>query len=399
MAESLCTWPDAVAKLRNVRLGRTTENLPLEQAIGHHLAAPVAAESDYPRFRSSAMDGWALHPDDLKDANQNLRVAGEILAGQNPLPLKRGECLRVMTGAPLPEEAGGVVPVEYAHIAEDKLVWDTDAPTRNIRERAEDIRHGERLMEKDQCLTPTRAMLLASAGVQTCAVYAKPTVALLKSGDEIQAQPGPYGIFDSTTACLQSLVTANGGHLHAPQSLPDDLSHTIAALSQQVEDGVSLILTTGGVSKGVADFIPQAVEHLGGTIHLHRLAIKPAKPLLLATFPNGTVLVGLPGNPLSQLVAYALAVVPLLVGRAPLDITTHQARLGSEVLLKGNLLTFLRSEFLLENGRLVAHVLPSQESHRVSNLTQANGWILAHGTLAAGETVQILPFPHVKVPF
>lgn len=391
MADTLCSWNDAVRLLHDIRLSSQIETVPLRHALGRRLAAPVYALSDSPRFRASAMDGWALQGDDLRDDRQGLTVTGSVLAGHPPLPLRRGETFAVMTGAPLPTEAAGVIPVEHARAEDGKLTWDTEASTRHIREQGEDFRTGHPLLDQGVRISATHTLLLASAGVGHCDVFCKPTVALLTTGDELQAEPGPYGIYDGTTTCLQALIAETGGDLRATAHLHDDLPATVAVLDQHLRAGTGLILTTGGVSKGMADFIPQAVTLLGGSVRLHRLAIKPAKPLLVATFPNGTVLVGLPGNPISQLVAFYLAVAPLLRGRAPLDIDLHAARVGSDIEAKTGMLTFLRADLRCETTRLLAHVLPAQESHRVSNLATMQGWVLARGPLRAGETVDVLP--------
>lgn len=397
MAGNLCSWEEAVALLRELRVKPKIVNVTLEQAIGRRLAASVLAVSDYPRFRSSAMDGWALRAEDLQAGRQELIIAGRILAGDAPIGFGTGETVAVMTGAPLPPEAAGVVPAEYVTEQDGKLMWDTLAVSGHIRAQGEDFGTSQLLLEADTLLTATGAMLLASAGVKQCTVYEKPQVAVLKSGDEVSSEPGPYGIFDGTSACLKALIESSGGQLVSEVFMPDDLNKTIQAVENNVSNKIDIIITTGGVSQGVVDFIPKAVEALGGQIHLHRLAIKPAKPLLVATFPSGTILLGLPGNPVSQLVAFAIAALPLLQGRASLEITPTKARLTGDAKAKGPLLTFLRAQAAVEDCVFTARVLSGQESHRVSNLAEANAWVLAHGPLSHGDTVDVLPFPAMKV--
>ena len=395
--DSLTTWHEAFGLLQDVRLAQVRETIPLADANGRKLAEDVFAKDDYPRFRSSAMDGYALHADDIANLTQGLELAGTTLAGELSQPLTAGTTFAVMTGAPVPDDAAGVVPVEYARIEDGKLFWDEKASTRHIRNAGEDFKTGQCLFKDGDILTPARLVLMASAGLGACRVWSRPSVSLLVTGSELQGpDEGPLDasqVFDATSVSLHVMAELARGKLLRVSRLEDDQNITAHALENEVSNNTRLIVTTGGVSKGEADHIPTVVEQLGGEVVLHRLAIKPAKPLLVARFPNGSVLVGLPGNPISQMLAMQLVVVPLLRGESPLQgLLFRKAELLNGASAKKGFMTFLRGRTEWKDNVLQVRILEGQESHRVSNLAEANAWVMAEESLKAGSMVKILPF-------
>jgi molybdopterin molybdotransferase len=365
--------------------------------LGQVLAEDVLAESSNPRFAMSAMDGWAIHPDDMNAGAGGLTVAGTVLAGMEAPKLEAGTTCAVMTGAPVPSQAAAVIPVEDVREDAGKLFW--DVPLRDgqhIRAQGEDFKQGQLILPPGTRLLPQHLVLLRTAGVRQVKVLAPVAINLIQTGNElveINKNLTAGSVYESTRDCLISTLNALGQHRMTCQQVQDTKEALKTALQQALGAGVQLILTTGGVSKGVADHVPDVAKALGATLMLHRLAIKPAKPLLVATFPSGAVLVGLPGNPISQLVALQAVVFPLLMGKPMLQgMSTIKATLTEPCAGKIGFRTFIRGRASVgEDGRLLVQPLTGNESHRVANLATCNAWLHVVGDHAAGSLLEVSP--------
>lgn len=368
------------------------ETVPLAQADGRVLAAPLLAGLDLPPWDNSAMDGYALR---LADGQgEPLPVSQRILAGSAPQPLKPGTCARIFTGAPLPPGADCVEMQENTEVLADGRVRFLEAlrPGRNVRPRGQEVRTGETLLAAGSQLGPIELALAASIGIGTVTVRRRPRVALLSTGDELvePGQPlGPGQIYNSNRRLLAAWLMRLGCEVRDAGILADDLQATRAALAGVGE--VDLILSTGGVSVGEADYLGQVLRE-AGDLALWKLAIKPGKPLTCGHY-RGVPVLGLPGNPASTLVTFGLLARPYLLRRLGVEAVEP---LGVEVPAgfawerAGNRREYLRAR--LEQGRAVPH--PNQSSGALRSAAWADGLVEVREerTFAEGAPVRFIPF-------
>ena len=364
--------------------------LPLAQAEGRVLAEDLISTLDLPPWPNSAMDGYALRIADW--TGEPLPVSQKIFAGQAPEPLKPGTCARIFTGAPVPEGADCVEMQENAEVQADERVRfiETLSVGQNIRPQGQETTVGELVLSAGTRLGPIELGLAASLGRAELEVVRKVRVAVLSTGDEL-VEPGqalgPGQIYNSNRVLLCSWLWRLGCEVIDAGILPDDLSATRARL-EELKD-VDLILSTGGVSVGEADFLGIALRE-EGELSLWKLAIKPGKPLTVGHF-HGVPVIGLPGNPASTLVTFALLTRPYLLRRQgvkEVEPLKFQVPAGFDWPKAGNRREYLRGR--LENGRAI--IYKNQSSGVLRSAAWADGLVevLEDRTLVAGEYVSFI---------
>jgi molybdopterin molybdotransferase len=384
---------------------KETETVDLEIANGRILATSIVGKLDIPHWDNSAMDGYAVRYQDVKnchpDSPQTLEIVEEIPAGCKPsVTLKLGQAARIFTGAMLPAGADTIVMQENTQ-RQDNLVKILVAPQFQefVRHQGAFYRGGTPLLEPGITIKEADIAVLATAQCTQLKVYRRPRVAILSTGDELitpeqPLQPGQ--IVDSNQYALASFVANNGGipiKLGIVPDRPDALKDAIA----QAIDSADLVLSTGGVSVGDYDYVDRILAELGGDIHIRSVAIKPGKPLTVATFNNSCLYFGIPGNPVSALVTCWRFVQPALQKLSgqknyqPLFVkarTRHLLKSGGkrETYLWGQLhLVDGEYEFTLAGG--------SHSSGNLINLAQTNGLAvipIGQQLIAAGEEVRVL---------
>lgn len=272
--------------------------IPLAETCGLRLAAPAAADRDYPPFSRAMMDGYAVR---LADAGQSPRVVGEIAAGQvSSTILTDGTCLEIMTGAPCPDGTEAVVPKEEVQRQGDRILLpDQIAPRQHVAPQGSECRQGQVILEPGAVVTPLAIAALASFGQSVVCAIPRPSLAIITTGGELVSADGPPAagqIRDSNGPMLVALAASM--HLgDACRRHADDRLEAMLAALLEVSDR-DLILLTGGVSVGTYDLVPEAVRRYGGEVVFHKVSQKPGKPLLLAR-RGDQLLFGLPGNPLA----------------------------------------------------------------------------------------------------
>ncbi|MCY1282337.1 molybdenum cofactor synthesis domain protein [compost metagenome] len=372
------------------------ETVALADADGRVLAEPLVAGLDLPPWDNSAMDGYALRLADWQ--GEPLVVSQRILAGSAPQPLQSGTCARIFTGAPLPEGADLVEMQENAEVLDDGRVRFL-SPMRagqNVRPRGQETRTGETVLPAGTRLGPIEMGLCASLGAAELVVRRRPVVAVISTGDELvpPGQPlGPGQIYNSNRSLLIAWLKRLGCAVVDAGILADDLALTRKALGELGQ--VDLILSTGGVSVGEADFLGVALRE-EGELALWKLAIKPGKPLTFGHF-RGVPVIGLPGNPASTLVTFGLLTRPYLLRRLgveevePLGFTVPA---GFTWKKPGNRREYLRAR--LENGRAV--IYPNQSSGVLRSAAWAEGLVevLEGTTLAEGDTLRFIPLSELQ---
>lgn len=376
---------------------------PLGAAAGKVLREELAADLDVPPFDATAMDGWAVRAAEVRGATEGapvtLKVAGGIGAGSVPRgPLPRGSALKVMTGAPLPKGADAIVPVEQAREAPDGAsvaLLEAAAPGAHVRCRGEVIRTGKPLLSPGRLLTPADLVLAVSAGRDSLLVAPRPRASVLVTGDEIVpagTRPGPGKIRNTNAPLLLGALGRAGAEAADLGCCRDDAALLHEVLGRALEEGPDLLLTTGGVSAGDYDLVGDVLSALGCEVLFHRVAIRPAKPVLFAR-RGPTLVFGLPGNPVSTAVAYDLLVLPALrtlAGTLPAAPPPVEARLSHPVRNAGGRLAFLPGRVSFEAGRVAAEPVPTRGSHDVAAHAASNAYLVVppRASLAAGEAVE-----------
>ena len=376
-----------------------SEQLPLPEALGRVLASDIASPLAVPPFDNSAMDGYAVRLSDLT-AGTPLIMAGKAFAGlpyQGEWPA--GHCVRIMTGAPVPAGTDAVVMQEETQADGDRITFLAQPePGQNIRRAGSDIGKGACVLPAGTRLTPREMPLLASLGVATVAVRRPLKVAIFSTGDELKPVGTPLAhgdIYDSNRYGVRAMLARLGCDCLDLGIIPDDPAQLRAAFIRADEEA-DVLITTGGVSVGEADFTKQLLDELG-EIGFWKLAIKPGKPFAFGRLPRAWFF-GLPGNPVSAMVTFDQLVQPALAKLAgqhferPLQLQA----IAAEPLKKSpGRLDFQRGMLSQGPNGLEVRSTGSQDSAVFSSLSRANCYIVLErerGRVAAGETVTVEPF-------
>lgn len=365
------------------------EEVPLDQADGRVLSSDLLAPLDLPPWSNSAMDGYALRHADWQA--KPLPVSQRILAGQAPEPLLPGTCARIFTGAPLPDGADTVEMQENVELRDGHVYFVQPLGLgQHVRLQGQEVRAGEQVLAAGSRMGPVELGLAASLGYARLMVWRRVRVSLVSSGDEL-VEPGlplaPGQIYNSNRRLLMAWLRRVGCEVRDAGIMPDDPQRTREILAAQV--GSDLILSTGGVSVGEADFLGQVLRE-EGKLELWKLAIKPGKPLTCGRF-RGIPVLGLPGNPASTLITFALLARPYLLRRMGVrDVAPRMIEVpaGFSWPKPGTRREYLRAR--LEDGRAIIH--PNQSSGVLRSAAWADGLVeIREGrTLVEGEPVRFV---------
>lgn len=388
---------------------RDCETAPLLSAPGRILSESVVSPSDFPHWDNSAMDGYAVRYDDIRQAAAHapveLAIIEEIPAGQLPQrSLAPGQAARIFTGAMMPAGADTVVMQEDAQRQSDRVqILAAGQPRAFVREQGSYQRAGERLLSVGSVVTPAEVAILAAVQRTQVTVYRQPRIAILSTGNELVAPDEPLKpgqIVDSNQYALAAMVQQMGAiprcHGIVPDS-PESLKQTINAAIETAD----MILSSGGVSVGDYDYVEQILSDLGATLHIRSVAIKPGKPLTVAsikTQPSSLLYFGLPGNPVSALVGFWRFVAPairkLSGRREPWSPPFLLARSRHDLKAGGKRETYLWGKLHTTPSGLEFSLSPgSHSSGNLINMVGTQGLaVVPIGVteIAAGSTVRVL---------
>ena len=421
MGDDLLSYAQAAAFVakRAERLARSkpaTERVTLALAAGRVLAQTLRADSDQPPFARSTRDGFACRAAEAS-THRPLAIAGTSRAGDPPSrPLPRGAVWEIMTGAPVPRGADAVIMLEHVESAGSSAVPTVRLlPPRTIKQgenivlRGAQARKGDALLPAGTLIDAAQIALAASCGCAELAVYARPRVAILSTGDElvpIAAKPKPGQIRNSSSAMLAAMVVAAGG---TPLILPiaRDMAKSLdAAIARAAK--ADLLLITGGVSAGKFDLVEPALARAGAHFHFTGVRMQPGKPVVFGEFrrrrtssvqsPNSTKCCwwGLPGNPVSSAVTFLLFAAPILAalaGRIDHGPRFALARLAEDVKTKPGLTRFLPAACTFTGPMPEVKLVAWQGSGDLAAMALANCYLVVPDDcdhLAAGATVNIL---------
>jgi molybdopterin molybdotransferase len=381
----------------------SSERVALSQAFGRVLAEPLIAGANIPAFAYSAMDGYALATADLGAQGPfQLPIVGESRTGRPSQPLVPGTASLISTGAELPEGADAVLPRELveAEAGQDPRISFGERPRagQHIRSAGEDLKRGAVALTGGTRLGAAALGLAASLDAIELSVARRPRVTVLCTGDELRpaGSPGQPGkIPDSISLPLATLATLAGAEARIAPHVADDRAATERALAAALAD-TDLLLTVGGVSVGDHDWVRPSLAARGVVLDFWKVAIKPGKPIAFGRNTAGTSVLGLPGNPASALVTFALFGMPFLRAlqgdRQPLP-KLLRLPLGGPVRHKAGRLEFVRAELVAVAGALTAVPLENQASGALTSLAWADALVLVPAEvegLEAGTSVEVL---------
>lgn len=405
------------ARAQILTLARTTslETCSARDALGRVLAEPVVSAENLPPFDNSAMDGFALFSGGVAlDVGREFAVRGALMAGDGQSEALRdgAHAFEIMTGARVPDGADAVVPVEQVAVLErdaaghaTRIRLEATIETgRHLRRAGEDVAQCAEVMAVGSVIGPAHLALLAALGIAQLSVRRRPRVALVCTGrelvDDAQARLDGSQIRNSNGPLLAARLREAGAELVLQATVSDEPEAFAAVLAQARELHAEVFISTGAVSMGRHDFVPDTLTQAGAQLHFHKVRMRPGKPLLFASLPDGMLCFGLPGNPASSAVGLRFFVEPLLramLGMAaerPLRVRLDEGAApasGWRYLYKGGLV-------LDANGQLCARVLSGQESFRIRPLLEANVWLelAADRTpVRAGDLIDVWPPGHL----
>ncbi len=373
-----------------------SEQLEIDAALGRVLAADVRATGDVPPFPCSAMDGYAIL---AGDAGRVLEVVGESRAGTpTGLEVRDGDAIRISTGAAVP--AGATAVIQQEDITLKGTTIETHAATavsENVRGAGEDIRDGTTVLEAGTRLRGVELGAATAAGAATVTVTARPRVAVLCTGDELRAPGEPLGageIHNSNAPMLSGLSTNAGALTGAARRIPDDHGATLAGISDALESS-DVVIISGGVSVGPHDHVKPVLSELGVHEVFWSVSLQPGKPTWFGTGPDGQLVFGLPGNPVSAVVTFSLFVAPALAamqGASRRRALEPEAVLGVDVKRNPRREQAVRVLLRRGDGPPVATPNGAQGSHILSSLIGADALAMipaGEGAAPAGTVVAL----------
>ena len=377
------------------------ESAKLELSLGRVLAEDISANRDLPPYDVSAMDGFAVRREDIASLPAILEIIEDIKAGDMPTrAVKAGQCARIMTGAPVPQGTDVVIRVEDTKeiSANSVQIVAVVKPGNNVRLRGENMRTGDVVLKAGTEITPGVIGVLATVKSAQFAVYRRPRVAILSTGNELEGMTEPINpnkIPDSNTYALMAQVQALGiepALLGIARDDPVELEHY---LRQGLEYDV--LLVSGGTSVGVHDYVRPTIEKLGVLMKFWRVAIRPGHPLAFGS-TGKTAVFGLPGNPVSSMVCFEEFVIPALrrmMGNQRLYRRTVTARLAHSVIFQPGRTEFIRVLLTHTDAGYAANATGTQSSGVLLSMAKADGLMVVPADctgLEEGEqvTVQLL---------
>jgi putative molybdopterin biosynthesis protein len=390
MFRKLLTFDEAKALIQQTLQPKPlgTQEIPLLDAHNRVLAQDAVSSLDIPPFNRSTVDGYAVKAEDTFDADENnpikLKVRGFVAIGELPkITVQSGEAAEIVTGAPIPQGANAVVMVEDTNRETDTLtVYSSATPNENVQKKGSDIKNGESILKDGRVLGSREIGVLAALGKAKVTVYRMPTAAVVSTGGEV-VEPGkklpPGKIFDINAYSLCSAVRECGGTPIYAGVVPDEKKQLRKALEKALASA-DMLLTSGGVSVGPKDLIPQTVDSLGKPgVFISGIAVKPGKPATVALIRDKPVF-SFPGHPTSALMIFHLLarpVIQIMAGKSAKEMPSVKAYAGSRMFSAKGRRTFVTVKLRLneKSNRLVAEAVETGASGAITTLAKADGFL------------------------
>lgn len=400
----MITYKEALNIIEKTLTSLEIKDIAAHQAFGVN-SETLVSTSHVPPFSNSAMDGIAIKSKETKETTienpQRLEIKNTIYAGDEVITSNdNNACFEIMTGALMPKNFDAVIPIEQVEIIKENnksflLLKEPIKKGRNVRLAGEDFLPGDIILEKGKSINPYNLMSLLMNKIDKVKVFQSPKIGIVATGSELGGNSessipntnGPY-----IEACVRRLGLECTNQLHAK----DDPSEIKMQIKKCMDNGSDIIITSGGVSAGKADFVPAVLIDMGAEILFHKVRIRPGKPILMARFPDGKIVFGLPGNPVSVAVGFRF-----FVNNA---IRLMQGQKKENSLIAVNQLEFQKSEkfcffakaltSINDQGVMETIILEGQESFKLKPFREANSWaIIPEGKpkILTGEKIQIVP--------
>ena len=378
-------------------LQTVTERVNLDDSHGRILAVDLPSLVDDPPFDNSAMDGFAMRFEDTTDVPATLEIIGTIQAAgqEDNITVGKGQAVKIMTGAPIPNGADSILQVELTSTEDNKVTLQQESMKHFIRRKGENLSKGEIALSAGTYLTPSRVGLCATMGYSSIPVIKKLKVAIIATGDELK-QPGEKiergEIYESNSFGLSGLIKWLGHESTRLNCIGDTIDDLRQTLNQASLDH-DLILTSGGVSMGEWDLVRKIMEE-EGDIHFWRVKLRPGSPPLFGTW-NNTPIFGLPGNPVSSHVVFRILVAPwirhITQANGPIENRAF-AKLATKVKLTKDCLTLRRVSVEVTDDGLVAHQKIHQGSGNIASMALSEGMVILQPgcKYSIGDTVEVM---------
>jgi molybdopterin molybdotransferase len=369
-----------------------SENIPIQQSLGRVLNSAIMSPAEIPPFNNSAMDGYAVNFDDIKVASKEspitLDLIGLTAAGDEPsyqpsarAEMTHGKAWKIMTGAQMPSGFDSVIPIENTTLLNNVVsCYNSLKRGSNVRKRGEDFTLGEAILSAGKVIDANTISACASLGLAELEVVKKINISFFATGKELIDDPTqplmPGQIRASNKSFALNWLKKYPVNVLDRGTNPDDVKKFEYGIQNEINKNTHIIISSGAVSMGDFDFVPQTIIKLGGEIIFHKARIRPGKPILFAKFPNGSLYFGLPGNPISAIIGlrfFVLAAIFNLLGLKPEKpvkaIASHdfKKKLGFKAILKAQANVNSSAQF-------EANILSGQESFKIKPLLKANGW-------------------------
>ncbi len=378
-----------------------TEEINFHACVGRLLREDVVADIEMPPFPRSAVDGFAVRAVDLAHVPARFKVVGEIPAGTFPdFRVGRGEAAQIMTGAPVPDGADAVQMVEQSRLDGDHVeLFEAVQSGQNVAPRGSEVARGDIVLRSGTRLDPPAVAVSATVGKTRLVVGKRPSASVIATGDELvhpSKLPGPGQIRNSNGFSLAAQCTQAGSSTHYLGVAKD----TESSLEELIRQGLGddLLLLSGGVSMGRFDLVEKVLEKLGVRLLFEAVALKPGKPLVFGLSNDGTLVFGLPGNPVSTMVTFELfvrAAIARLEGASHPVRPLLKAALGAKLANRGSRRAFLpgwvRSD---ENGALLAYPIATRGSGDIVAFSKANALLIVpedRDAIPTGDDVRFYP--------
>ena len=378
-------------------LQTVTERVNLDDSHGRILAVDLPSLVDDPPFDNSAMDGFAMRFEDTTDVPATLEIIGTIQAAgqEDNITVGKGQAVKIMTGAPIPNGADSILQVELTSTEDNKVTLQQESMKHFIRRKGENLSKGEIALSAGTYLTPSRVGLCATMGYSSIPVIKKLKVAIIATGDELK-QPGEEiergEIYESNSFGLSGLIKWLGHESTRLNCIGDTIDDLRQTLNQASLDH-DLILTSGGVSMGEWDLVRKIMEE-EGDIHFWRVKLRPGSPPLFGTW-NNTPIFGLPGNPVSSHLVFRILVAPwirhITQANGPIENRAF-AKLATKVKPTKDCLTLRRVSVEVTDDGLVAHQKTHQGSGNIASMALSEGMVILQPgcEYSIGDTVEVM---------
>ncbi|MCX7304327.1 MAG: molybdopterin molybdotransferase MoeA [Hyphomicrobiales bacterium] len=391
---------EALARLLDGAAPRGHETVPVAEAAGRVLAGPLKALRTQPPFPASAMDGYAVRAEDVASVPVTLALTGVAAAGRMFAGrVGKGDAVRILTGAPVPDGADAIVIQENVRkLGDDRIeVLENAAAGRHIRRRGLDFLDGETLLAEGRVLDPAALSLAAAANHATLPVVRQPVVAIIATGDELLppgSLPGPDQIIASNVYGVGAIARMAGARVLDLGIAPDRTDAISTLVTQALDEDADIVVTLGGASVGDHDLVQAALTGLGMKLGFWKIAMRPGKPLMFGRLARARF-IGLPGNPVASLVCAHLFIAPLVarLGGRPHEYRTANAVLGAPMAANDLRQDYVRSALTHGKDGLVATPFETQDSSMLKVLAAADGLIIREPfapPARTGDTCRVL---------